>query len=131
MPRVPEAYENAWKNDPLVRSFAEGCFREWHGKVEEAETSWDLTRLIESQVDPDKALSVIMGILALDKEGEALDLLAAGPLEDFLVHSGPEYINVIEALATMNARFRSLLQGVWGGRMYAAVWQRVKQIRGA
>ena len=87
--------------------------------------------MIESQVDPDKALSVIMGILALDKEGEALDLLAAGPLEDFLVHSGPEYINVIEALATMNARFRSLLQGVWGGRMYAAVWQRVKQIRGA
>jgi hypothetical protein len=98
--------------------------------VEKAERSWDLTRLIESQVDPDRALSVIMGILALDEKGEELDLLVAGPLEDFLVYSGPEYINLIEMLATVNANFRSLLGGVWGERMDSDVWRRVKQIRG-
>ena len=127
VPGVPEAYEDAWKGDP---AFAEECLREWYEKVEETETSWDLTRLIESQVDPDRAISVIMVILALDKNGEELDLLAAGPLEDFLVYSGPEYINVIEALARMNANFRSLLAGVSGGRMDAAAWQLVKQVRG-
>jgi hypothetical protein len=129
MPRAPEEYANAWKNDESIRAMAESVFREWREEFKQAETSWELTRLIESGLDPDKALSVILGIMALDNKNEEIDLLGAGPLEDFLNNFGPEYIDVIEQLATKNPRFRMVLEGVWQtAEMDLAVWKRVERI---
>jgi Family of unknown function (DUF6869) len=129
MPLVPEAYEQAWKNDRSIRRMAKAVFREWHKRIEQAETSWELTRLIESRIDPDRALCVILGIMALDSEDEEIDLLGAGPLEDFLNRFGPEYIDVIEQLASKNPRFRKVLKGVWlTTTMDPGVWKRVERI---
>jgi len=129
MPLTPEVYENAWKNDKSIRAVAESVLREWRGEIKQAETAWELTRLIESDLDPDKVLGVILGIMALDNKDEKTGLLGAGPLEDFLNHSGPEYIDVIEQLAAKNARFKTVLKGVWQtAEIDLAVWKRVERI---
>ena len=129
MPLAAELYEDAWKNDKSIRAMAESIFREWREEIEEAETAWELTRLIESELDPDKVLGVILGIMALDNKDEKTGLLGAGPLEDFLNHSGPEYIDVIEQLAAKNARFKTVLKGVWQtAEIDLAVWKRVERI---
>ena len=129
MPLTPEVYENAWKNDKSIRAVAESVLREWRGEIKQAETAWELTRLIESELDPDKVLGVILGIMALDNKDEKTGLLGAGPLEDFLNHSGPEYIDVIEQLAAKNARFKTVLKGVWQtAEIDLAVWKRVERI---
>ncbi len=121
-------YEEAWKNDNSVRSMAESVLNEWLEEVKEAETAWALTRLIESKLDPDKALGVILGIMALDYKDEELGMLGAGPLEDFLNDSGQEYIDVIEQLAAKNPRFMTVLKGVWQtAKMDLAVWKRVEE----
>ena len=129
MPLAPEVYEDAWKNDKSVRAMAESVFREWREEIEQADTAWELTRLIESGLDTDKALSVILGILALDSKDEVIDRLGAGPLEDFLNNSGPEYIDLIEQLAAKNPRFKAVLKAVWQtAEMDLALWQRVEGI---
>ncbi len=131
MPLAPEVYENAWKNDKSIRAMAETVFREWREEIKQAETAWELTRLIESELDPDKALSVILGIMALDSKDAEIGRLGAGPLEDFLNHSGPEYIDVIEQLAAKNPRFKKVLMGVWQtATMDLAVWKRSKESAG-
>ena len=129
MPLAPEVYEEAWKNDKSIRAMAEAVFHEWREEIKEAETAWELTRLIESRIDPDRALCVILGIMALDSKDGEIDLLGAGPLEDFLNNSGPEYIEVIEQLAAKNPRFKTVLKGVWQTHdMDLAVWRRVERI---
>jgi hypothetical protein len=126
---APEAYENAWENDRSIRAMAEAVFREWREGVRQAETAWELTRLTESKTDADRALSVILGILALDKNGEVVGILAASPLEDFLNHNGTEYIDIIEQLAVRNPRFKTVLSGVWHTTtMDPKVWKRVETI---
>ncbi len=129
MPLPPEAYEEAWKNDESIRAIAEAVFHEWREEITEAEAAWDLTRLIESGLDPDRALCVILGILALDKKDEMIARLGAGQLEDFLNNSGPEYIDVIEQLAVKNPRFKMALEAVWQtDEMDLEVWKRVETI---
>jgi hypothetical protein len=126
---APEAYEDAWKNDRSIRAMAEAVLREWREGIKQAETAWELTRLTESKVDADQALGVILGILALDKSGEVVGMLGASPLEDFLNHNGPEYIDVIEQLAVKNPRFKTVLSGVWQTTtMDPKVWKRVETI---
>jgi hypothetical protein len=124
----PEAYEQAWKNDKSIRTMAEAILHEWREGIKQAETAWELTRLTESKVDADKALSVILGILALDDSGEVVGVLGASPLEDFLNHHGPEYIDVIEQLAAKNPGFRTVLSRVWQTTMDPKVWKRVETI---
>ncbi len=122
----PEVYEEAWKDDKSVRAMAEAIFGEWRAKVEEAKTAWELTRLIESGLDPNRALSVIIGIVAVDTDEVEIDHLGAGPLEDFLNYYGPAYIDVIEQLAARNPRFKRVLGHVWQtDEMDPTIWQRV------
>jgi hypothetical protein len=67
--------------------------------------------------------------MALDNKDEEIDLLGAGPMEDFLNNSGPEYIDVIEKLAGKNSRFMTVLKGVWQtAEMDPLVWARVETI---
>jgi hypothetical protein len=129
MPLPPEAYEEAWKNDKSICAMSDSVYREWCGNTKEAETAWALTDLIESKLDPDKALGVILGIMALDNKGEQFSRLGAGPLEDFLNEFGPEYIDVIEQLAAKNPRFKTVLEHVWQtAEMDVGVWKRVEKI---
>jgi len=124
-----EAYEVAWKNDESIRATAEAILQEWQNDVKEAEKSWELTRLIESKEDPQRALSVILGIMALDLRGEHISLLGAGPLEDLLGHSGSACIDSIERLAARNPKFKQVLSHVWPTpEMDSKVWQRVKEV---
>lgn len=75
MPLPPEAYEEAWESDKSIRTTAEAIFHEWRGKIRQAESAWELTRLIESKQNPDKALGVILGIMAIDNKDEEIGLL--------------------------------------------------------
>ena len=79
--------------------------------------------------NPDKALSVIVGVLAMDERDEVIWVLAAGPLEHFLAHSGVEYIDIIEELARRSPRFNKLLGGVWKNSIKPEVWKRVEAAR--
>ena len=104
MPLAPEAYEEAWESDKSIRTMAEAIFHEWRGNIKKAESAWELDRLIESKQNPDKALGMILGIMALDNKDAETHLLGSGPLEDFLNHSTPDYIDAIEVLAAKNSR---------------------------
>jgi hypothetical protein len=60
--------------------------------------------------DPDKAIDLIVAILAIETNPALLSLLAAGPLEDVISMST---IDRIEREAKSNERFHDLLGGVW------------------
>ena len=56
-------------------------------------------------------------------------MLAAGPLEDFLVNFGEMYIEQVETLSTKDPSFRHLLRGVWKNAMTDEVWSRIQALR--
>src|SRR5437867_13439420 len=89
-----KAYEEAWKEDHLIRVMAEQWFREWREKAPEKLVNEELDELIRSKQNPDKALSVIVGVLAMDERDEVIWVLAAGPLELFCAHSGVVYCDI-------------------------------------
>lgn len=60
--------------------------------------------------DPARALAIILEVLKIETNPNMLSYLAAGPLEDLITL---ETIDLIEAEATRNERFRWLLGGVW------------------
>jgi hypothetical protein len=127
----PKAFEQAYKNDESIRATAEEIFREWSGNVERAEAAWELDRMIESERDPDRALALMLGVMAIDDNEKEFGMLGAGPLEDFLNRSGTEYIDVIEALAAKNPSFKRVLSGVWQTTTVdLRVWKRVERICG-
>jgi Family of unknown function (DUF6869) len=67
--------------------------------------------------------------LRLDDDS-LLAYVAAGPLEDLLAHSGPQYIAEVEAEAAMQPVMARLLTAVWPGSIAPEVWSRVEAIRG-
>jgi hypothetical protein len=77
-----------------------------------------------------EAWDLIQFILAQDEKAQTLDLLSAGPLEDFISLHGANWIESIEDAAKENARFRSLLAGVWQLSTPDDIWSRVVAARG-
>ena len=61
-------------------------------------------------------------------EVQVREVLAAGPLEDLLTKSGPNFIDRVEAEARTNPRFASLLGGVWQNSMSDDIWDRVRKV---
>ncbi len=59
---------------------------------------------------PERALAIILEVLKLETNPNMLSYLAAGPLEDLITL---DTIDMIEAEASSNARFRQLLGGIW------------------
>lgn len=55
--------------------------------------------------------------------------LAAGPVEDLLETHGSEALKWIERQLEVDPPMRSLLDGVWQGRMTSEVWAQVRAIR--
>jgi hypothetical protein len=75
--------------------------------------NWSALRDYESDLrsgDPERALAIILEVLKIETNPNMLSYLAAGPLEDLITM---ETIDLIEAEAERNDRFRWLLGGVW------------------
>jgi uncharacterized protein DUF6869 len=62
--------------------------------------------------EPRKAWGLILDLLAEIPE-DTVDLLGAGPLEDFVRRYAATFITEIEAEAAHNPRFRSALLEIW------------------
>lgn len=73
--------------------------------------------------------AAILEILSHDPPESVLGVLAAGPLEDLIDASGPEYIERIELQARRDPAFRYLLGGVWASST-PSIWARVEAARG-
>ena len=76
--------------------------------------------------EPEVAWSAILEILQRTRSEQALDNLAAGPLEDLLAKHGYQFIDRVEAEATRSSLFRHLLAGVWQNAMSGELWERVQ-----
>jgi hypothetical protein len=96
----------------------------------EVETKWafdELEKLVEN--DPARAWAVILCILNTAHQDEnALDNLAAGPLETLLARHGRDVVERVEAEAKANPKFKKLLKGVWGNAIDEAVWAKVRSL---
>ena len=75
--------------------------------------NWSALRDYESELreeNPECALAIILEVLSLETNGQMLSYLAAGPLEDLI---SMNTIDMIEAEAGRNEKFKMLLGGVW------------------
>lgn len=72
---------------------------------------WELPRQ-----QPDRCLAAILEVLGridTSEPNRLLGVLAAGPLEDLLEHSGNFVVDQVDLLARRDPAFRLLLNGVW------------------
>ncbi|WP_425476665.1 DUF6869 domain-containing protein [Solilutibacter tolerans] len=71
----------------------------------------------------------ILAVVERRPSEKVLGMLAAGPVEDLINHSGNEFIDRIEERSRRDPFFRQMLHGVWesGSR---EVWARVEAARG-
>lgn len=92
---------------------------------------WTFDLWIEkAQNDPELCWRLIQAVLAQDSDEHVIAALAAGPMEDLLLHHGPAFIERIEAKAAQNPLYRHLLAGVWRNKIAQDVWDRVLAARG-
>lgn len=122
------ADEGAWRADEAARDtppvridFAslplDALARAWveqHGKPEkDRDANWhalaDFERKLLDQ-NPDRALDLVLAVLAIEADQNLLSLLAAGLLEDII---GAGTIARVEREARADRRFRDLVAGVW------------------
>ena len=99
------------------------------GNSDGFDLDWELPRN-----DPRLCLDSILQVLALipaDPANRHFQVLAAGPLEDLLVHHGPDFIDEVDTLARRSPEFRMLLNGVWTSRVDKAVVDRLAKYRKA
>lgn len=80
--------------------------------------------------EPEFAWPVIREICQIDASDAILANLAAGPVEDLLVHHGGEFIQRIELLAENDPVFRKMLGAVWKSNIADDVWGRLKAVAG-
>jgi hypothetical protein len=64
--------------------------------------------------DPERAWPVICEVIRRASADDVLAYVAAGPLEDLLVHHPHAFIDRVESLAKEDAHFRWAVSGVWG-----------------
>ncbi|RAI44398.1 DUF6869 domain-containing protein [Rhodoplanes roseus] len=122
------ADESAWRADETMRDTPstrvdvaalplDALARAWveqHGKPEkDRDANWHALADHERDLldrDPDRALDLVLAVLAIETDRNLLSLLAAGLLEGLI---GPDTIARVEREAATNRRFRELLGGVW------------------
>ena len=63
--------------------------------------------------EPAAAWLVLLGVLERAPSDDEVDMLAAGPLEDFVRRHADEYIDLIDERATDDPRFRRALSKMW------------------
>ena len=92
---------------------------------------WSFAKLFQaSQSDPDLCLKLILAVLQADQSDRVLEQLAAGPMEELLVHHGAEVIDRVETRAGIDPVFRDMLGGVWRSQIARDVWVRIVAARG-
>ncbi len=92
---------------------------------------WTFELLVQAaEKDPALCWRLIEAVVARDSDEQVLAALAAGPMEDLLVHHGPAFIDRIETKAAQNPLFRHLLAGVWRNEIAQDIWDRIVAARG-
>jgi hypothetical protein len=59
---------------------------------------------------------------------EQLGAIAAGPLEHLMGHFGADYIDEVEARASVDPRFRTAVEAMWQYQIDDAVWARLQAL---
>ncbi len=78
---------------------------------------------------PERAWMQILDIATATDDQKVLSNLAAGPLEDLLVHHGLAFIERVEVKARQNPDFGRVMVGVWRNSMPESIWERVHAIQ--
>lgn len=121
-------------DNPLPADIATRWIEKWagpgvpSGDSDEHDLDYDLPRR-----NPTLCLDSILQVLSRiphDPADRYFQVLAAGPLEDLLVHHGASFLEEIDILARRSPSFRMLLNGVWTSRIDPAVVQRLAKYRG-
>jgi hypothetical protein len=96
-------------------------------KRDTSATEWASSKVIDLALEsPEELWDFILEVLKRDPPTEVIEVLAAGPLEDYIAKLGERVIGQVEAQAAMDPKFRSLLGGVWRNSMSDEVWERVQ-----
>ena len=91
------------------------------------DTFWSYIKLGELISEaPNDAWEAINEIRKLDGSDHILLNLAAGPLEDFLVYHGEDFIDRIEDACKEDDQLRKLLGATWQNDMSNSLWLRIK-----
>jgi hypothetical protein len=98
-------------------------------KKDKAPYVWATDRIHDFTIkSPEKLFPIILAILEKDPSNEVLEVLAAGPLEDYLATNNEEFIVNVENRAKEDPKFASLLGGVWQNGMTEETWARVQKV---
>ncbi|HEX5257639.1 MAG TPA: hypothetical protein VFW35_02530 [Sphingomicrobium sp.] len=93
------------------------------------EISDDLSEVLESGDDPDKALAYLMFAAARTDNPKFLAFMAAGPLENALHDPSYEFLERIVAEARKSARFRWLISVPYKVAIAKSAWEAIKEFR--
>jgi len=117
-------------NPAQVQRFVRSWFSEW---VPDPPDFGPATRQLAELIDhePEQAWALILALVEHASNEYALDMVAAGPLEDLICEHGLVFINRIEELAATNQRFKNCLSYVWGSnRLEASIYARMRKAAG-
>lgn len=78
---------------------------------------------------PIEAQDVILKLIDKALDDNTLAFIAAGPLEDLLIHHGEEVIDWVEKNARQNNKFAQCLAGVWESSIKKDIWKRITLFR--
>jgi hypothetical protein len=84
--------------------------------LERSSKAWSRIERIVRR-DPDKGWALIVALADRAPDQDAVDLLGAGPLEDFIREHGLAYLDEIDEAATRSEKFRSALTYTYGWDM--------------
>jgi len=116
----------AMSTDTLARIVLDDYLTQSAGWAGDNHWTWlVLEELIENR--PDVAWPLLLEIVRRAPD-DALDLIAAGPLEDYIAQHGHRVIATVEAEAAVNPRLRRALAGMWPEGTPAPVWSRVEAL---
>jgi hypothetical protein len=125
---VPEILEHLPLMDPetIAAACAAAADRDpWPDQ----QWAWDkLDRLMRAL--PERAWPILLRLIELAPSDTAVDVIAAGPLENLLCLHGEAFIERVEKQAKADSRFRFALGGVWRNVIPEPIWRRVNRITG-
>jgi hypothetical protein len=94
-------------------------------------TKWAMDKVLDITYErPHELWDLILEVLRRNPDDYVMSVLAAGPLEDYLVKGGEDAITRVEAQAASDSHFKHLLGGVWRNDMSESTWARVLACRG-
>ena len=78
---------------------------------------------------PLEAQEIIIKLITKAPDDKTLAFIAAGPLEDLLVHHGEKVIDWAEENTRQNNKFAKALSCVWKNNIKDGVWERIVKLR--